>query len=227
MKRSNKFIVAPMELWTSPQLTWPEKCALIEIDSVTTDVDGAPVNPQTLATLMNITRNEAKEILNSLFRKGGIEYSIDVDGKQYTKAFLYKEDYSDVDKSQEVENKPTASANIDYDYIQEQWNAINPELAELTRFTPQRKKRTRTALKNANLTVADLIKCFRIIANSRFLQGGNNINWRATYDWLVKSPENITKVYEGSYTRDVEEQKEYTRIINDADAEPIEDSVYK
>ena len=40
---------------------------------------------------------------------------------------------------------------------------------------------------------------FELAEGSRFLKGGNNRNWQATFDWMITDA-NMPKVLDGNYT---------------------------
>jgi hypothetical protein len=113
-----------------------------------------------------------------------------------------------------LEDKPKPRLLIDFDLIQEQWATINPNLPSILRFTPQRKRRLRTTLHEADMTVDDLIKVFHVVSQSKFLNGDNGRQWTCTFDWLIKSASNLTKVYEGKYNHSFAEQSSYQDIMD-------------
>jgi hypothetical protein len=64
------------------------------------------------------------------------------------------------------------------------------------------------------MTVDDLIKTFHVVSQSKFLNGDNGRQWTCTFDWLIKSASNLTKVYEGKYNHSFAEQSSYQDIMD-------------
>ena len=58
---------------------------------------------------------------------------------------------------------------------------------------------------SSGYTLEDFEKLFRLAGESRFLNGGNERNWRADFDWLVRDA-NMAKVLEGKYANKEEEK---------------------
>lgn len=228
MKRVAKHIVIPMHIWEHPDLTLEEKAILINIDSVCSDADGVVLGVQALTTLSGLKSTIVREALKSLYAKGALSVSVDADGQKKIKPLLYLDRYVDNGAQPIIGDKPTDVAIIDYDLIQSEWAKHCSMLPPIKRWTPQRKQKTRTALKQANLSVDDLIKAFRIIASTPFLNGASS-EFKAHYDWLTSKSTNLSKVYEGFYSRSIAEKSAYDDIINgrqtqvDSDA----DSYYK
>jgi hypothetical protein len=216
-------------LWeNTTELTIPEKFALVEIDSYSPDPTGVVMTPHMLALSMGVTDKEAKELIVSLQEKGAIETSYNENGQVVMKALLYKESYSGSGKAAKIEEKPKFT--VDYDYIAEQWGLINPNLPPITRFTPKRKQKLRTMMANADISVDGLIKAFKIIAASGFLQG-RTTNWSCTFDWLCRDANNVTKVLEGHYCKDFFERQAYDNIMKGTTTEVggsnQQDDIYK
>lgn len=224
-KRNVKFIIAPLSLWESADLTLTEKHLLIDIDSICDSADGVVVGPQALATLSGMTQKEVKSALNELYQKGAIDISVDADGAKRIKPYLYKERYVKRGERVVIGDKPTDADPIDYDEIMEQWNTICTTLPPLTRWTPQRKNKLRSALKNAALTVEDLYKCFRIIAATPFLSGASN-QFKATFDWCCAKSANLSKIYEGFYSKSFAEKQAYEAIMRGGDVTATKEDDY-
>lgn len=224
-KRHAKHIVIPISLWESADLTIQEKHLLIDIDSICDSADGVAAGIQTLATLSGLTQKEVKLALNELHNKGAIETSIGPDGEKLIKPFLYKDRYKKRGEKTLFGDKPTDVETLPYDDIMEQWNAICKTLPPLTRWTPRRKNKLRSALKNAALSVDDLYKCFRIIAATPFLSGESN-QFKATLDWCCSKSQNLSKIYEGFYSKSFAEKQSYDAIMSGDNIDNKEDDDY-
>jgi hypothetical protein len=229
MKILPKGIFFPIGLLQSPQLTWTEKAAMAIIDAAADDPLGARVSPVTLSHEMNITQKEAKEVLNSLSRKGAVEASVDEDGETRLLALLYKESYDTDEDKKDIIKENHERHDYDYDEIQRQWNQNNPNLPQMARLTPKRKRQIRNVLTQNALSVDALYKAFRIISVSDFLQGKNQSKWQATADWLFKKTENIEKVLAGNYCSSPYEKQCYASIMSGEDTKFVteEEDIYK
>lgn len=214
-------------MWESSDLTIQEKHLLIDIDSICDSADGVAAGVQALASLSGLTQKEVKHSLNELYLKGAIDISVDADGAKKIKPYLYKERYIKRGENTVFGDKPTDTEVLPYDDIMEQWNSICQSLPPLTRWTPQRKNKLRSALKNAALTVNDLYKCFYIIAATPFLSGESN-QFKATFDWVIAKSQNLSKIYEGFYSKSFSEKQAYDAIMRGGDVtQPKEDDYYR
>lgn len=212
MKRQIRHIVVPLSLWETADLSIQEKHLLIDIDSICDSADGVVAGVQALASLSGMTQKEVKATLNELYLKGAIDISVDADGAKKIKPFLYKERYIRRGDKVVIGDKPTDTDPIDYDAIQETWNTVCAELPKLDRFTLRRKQKTRSCLKGASASEADMIKVIKLVATSSFLNG-QKTDWQCTYDWIIKSPDNFTKIFEGQYHKDYNERMYYEGIM--------------
>lgn len=85
---------------------------------------------------------------------------------------------------------------IDYEHIKDMYNEICISLPRLTVLSDKRKQAIKARLNKYSL---DQIKQVFINAEaSDFLKGGNNRNWQANFDWLMKDA-NFAKVLDGNY----------------------------
>lgn len=212
MKRDCRFINFPTQLWENQQLSWMAKIVLMEIDSYPRSELGVNVRAGAVATALGITKKECDAALKELFDKGAIQVNID-EGQKLLLPLIYKSEY--VAKGQPVVEgkKPTTSNSIDYDEVAKQWREICSMLPPIQRWTPQRKNKLRACLNQAELTIGDIPRIFRLVSTSNFLNGTSSCDWRCSFDWLIKSASNITKVYEGNYHRDYSERKAYELIM--------------
>lgn len=226
-KRQAKHIVIPVSLWESADLTIQEKHLLIDIDSICDSADGVVAGVQALASLSGLTQKDVKGALNELYLKGAIDISVDADGAKKIKPYLYKERYIKRGEKVVIGDKPTDAETIDYDRIQKTWNTVCPDFPKLDRFTMRRKQKTRTCLKGASATESDMIKVIKLVAASSFLNG-KRTDWQCTYDWIIKSPDNFTKIFEGQYHKDYAEKQAYDAIMRGGDVtQPKEDDYYR
>ena len=211
MKKEARFINIPTSLWENQDLSWMAKIVLMEIDSYPRTELGVNVRAGAVATALGITKKECDNALKELFDKGGIQINID-EGQKLILPLIYKDRYLATGQIIPEGEKPSTANSIDYDDVQAKWSEICHTLPPIQRFTPQRKRKLKAALNQAGLTVADLYKCFRIIASTPFLNGAGE--FAAHFDWVVKKSENLQKIYEGFYARSPQEKRDYENIMN-------------
>ena len=226
MKKEARFVNVPISLWENQDLSWMAKIVLMEIDSYPRTELGVNVRAGTVATALGITKKECDAALKELFDKGGIQINID-EGQKLLMPLIYKERYLATGQIIPEGEKPSNANSIDYDDVQSKWAEICHTLPPIQRFTPQRKRKLKAALNQAGLTVADLYKCFRIIASTAFLNGSGE--FAAHFDWVVKKSENLQKIYEGFYARSPQEKRDYEAIMKGAETDKKDsvDDFYK
>ena len=210
MKREARFINFPTTLWSNTDLSWTAKIVLMEIDSYPRTELGVNVRSGAVATALGITKKECDTALKELFDKGAIQVNLE-EGQRLLMPLLYKSRYIPTGQPIPDGEKPSPANSIDYDDVQAKWSEICHTLPPIQRFTPQRKRKLKAALNQAGLTVADLYKCFRIIASTAFLNGSGE--FAAHFDWAVKKSENLQKIYEGFYARSPQEKRDYEAIM--------------
>lgn len=227
MKKEARFINIPTSLWENQDLSWMAKIVLMEIDSYPRSELGVNVRSGAVATALGITKKECDNALKELFDKGAIQVNLE-EGQRLLMPLLYKSRYIPTGQPIPDGEKPSPANSIDYDDVQAKWSEICHTLPPIQRFTPQRKRKLKAALNQAGLTVADLYKCFRIIASTAFLNGSGE--FAAHFDWVVKKSENLQKLYEGFYARTTQEKRDYENIMNGNELEkkqPIADDFYR
>ena len=90
------------------------------------------------------------------------------------------------------EDKPTP----DYQEIIQAYNETCVSFPKLKSLSDARKKAIRARLKQ--YTIEDFKLLFKKAEASGFLKGGNNRNWSATFDWMIKDA-NMAKILDGNY----------------------------
>ena len=108
----------------------------------------------------------------------------------------------DKDKERDKESNREAGASptpapVPYSKIKELYNAICTAYPKCTAMSDARKKAI-AARMHSGYTVEDFRRVFEKAQASSFLKGGNNRNWRASFDWLLKDS-NMAKVLDGNY----------------------------
>lgn len=229
MKRLVKHISIPIQVWEHGDLTIHEKWVLLAIDMYS-DENGASIGVQTLSTETGLPNKEIKTILKSLFEKKAIQVSVDENGAKRMLPLLFKERYLKSTDRPELEGvKPEPTINIDYEEVAQKWNEIVTMLPPIQRWSPSRKSKLRTSIKQAGISISELYKIFWLITKSSFLNGSSQSDWSANFDWLIKSSTNLIKVLEGNYhNKNTSERLEYERIMQNKNINQVqEDSFYR
>lgn len=93
----------------------------------------------------------------------------------------------------EKEEKET----IDYQKIVDMYNDTCVSFPRLRTMSDSRKKAIKARI-HSGYKYSDFEELFEKAEDSTFLKGGNDRNWMATFDWLIKDG-NMAKVLEGNY----------------------------
>ena len=99
------------------------------------------------------------------------------------------------DKEREKE-KEEEREKINYQQIADMFNSLCPSLSSVKSLSDARKKAIKARLNT--YSVEDFEELFKKAESSTFLKGGNNRNWTANFDWLIKDS-NMAKVLDGNY----------------------------
>lgn len=100
-----------------------------------------------------------------------------------------REDKNRVDKN--MDNTPEPP--LDYHVVVDNFHSLCPRLPKIKKLDDNRRKTIR-----AWGNLEEIIQTFAKAGKSDFLSGGNNRNWKATFDWIIK-PSNRLKILEGAY----------------------------
>lgn len=211
MKQLCKYICIPIELFSNSDLDVNEKWLLMALDSVCDNSFGVAIGPQALATLSGMDVGTVKKTLKSLYDKNAIDLNVNELGEKLLKPYIFKEHYKPGGAKTPIDDKPRDAEQFDWDEIASKWAEFCPHLPPISRWTPQRKRKLKSVLKSADLTISDLYKCFRIIGATPFLNGTGDFN--ATFMWLTSKSENISKVYDGFYSRSTSERRDFESIM--------------
>ena len=85
---------------------------------------------------------------------------------------------------------------IDYQQIADMFNDTCVSFSRVTSLSDARKKAIKARLKT--YTLDDFKLMFEKAEASSFLKGGNDRNWSATFDWMIKDS-NMAKILDGNY----------------------------
>ena len=105
---------------------------------------------------------------------------------------------SEEDKEEEIEEDKEKDKRdiINYQRIVDMYNEICISLPKVKSLSDARKKSIKARLRK--YSEADIQQAFINAEESDFLKGGNNRNWTADFDWIMKDT-NIAKVLDGNY----------------------------
>ena len=95
--------------------------------------------------------------------------------------------------------------------IKDEYNRICVSFPKLTVLSDARKKAIRARIVSG-YGDDDFVRLFQKAESSSFLKGGNNRNWNANFDWLIKDT-NMAKVLDGNYD-ERKPQQEFTSGID-------------
>ena len=88
------------------------------------------------------------------------------------------------------------NVNVDYKDIISEWNSFTWKLSKLKALNTERKKHLKIRIKEHGRE--ELSNAFKKVKDSEFLQGENDSNWKANFDWVINSS-NFVKIIEGNY----------------------------
>lgn len=98
------------------------------------------------------------------------------------------------------EAEEVRAPGIPYQKIVNLYNDLCPKMNRCMKVSDARERAVK-ARYSSGYALEDFEKLFRLAGESRFLNGGNERNWRADFDWLVRDA-NMAKVLEGKYADD-------------------------
>lgn len=107
------------------------------------------------------------------------------------------------EKDEDGELKEIHKEKTDCQQIVDMFNSICVSFPSVRSLSDARKKAIKARLNT--YTVDDFKLCFENAESSSFLKGGNDRNWTATFDWLIKDT-NIAKVLDGNYSNKAQAQ---------------------
>lgn len=82
----------------------------------------------------------------------------------------------------------------------ESFNERCKRLPKIKLISKSRKDKIKARSKgNLLVAIEDWNSYFEAVSKSSFLCGDNDRNWRADFDWLIKSEDPVIKIYEGKY----------------------------
>lgn len=100
--------------------------------------------------------------------------------------------------------------NNDLEEIVDYYNTRCVDLPRCTIISQKREKNIKARLKK--FTKEDLFTAFDLVAESDFLSG-KSTKWKANFDWIMESENNLIKILEGNYKNTVTKQQSNNDIL--------------
>ena len=101
------------------------------------------------------------------------------------------------DKEKEIDiEKEEEREKINYQQIVDMFNTLCPSFSSVKSLSDARKKAIKARFNT--YSIEDFEELFKKAEASTFLKGGNDRNWTANFDWLIKDA-NMAKVLDGNY----------------------------
>ena len=117
-------------------------------------------------------------------------------GKSSDSPATQSSDVAVSEEDKERDKEEDKDKRINYQQIVDMFNETCVSFPKVKSLSESRKKAIKARLNT--YSVDDFKKCFENAESSDFLKGGNDRNWTATFDWLIKDA-NMAKVLEGNY----------------------------
>ena len=115
------------------------------------------------------------------------------------------------EKEKEIEIEKESREKINYQEIVDMYNDTCVSFPRVKSLSDARKKAIKARLNSYSLD--DFKNLFAKAEASTFLKGGNDRNWSATFDWLIKDA-NMAKVLDGNYDNNSNQKQKKTRFHN-------------
>ena len=132
------------------------------------------------------------------FRERQKELALQESYESVTKNNESKSIEIDKDKDIDIDKDIEKRERIDYQLIVDMYNDTCVSFPRVTTLSDARKKAIKARLNTHSID--DFKRMFEIAESSDFLKGGNNRNWSANFDWLIKDS-NMAKVLDGNYSQ--------------------------
>ena len=101
------------------------------------------------------------------------------------------------EREERREREERETEKIPYQKIADIYNAVCTAFPRCTVLSDKRKKAIKARI-HSGYSLEDFRRLFEKAQASTFLKGGNDRNWRATFDWLI-TDSNMAKTLDGNY----------------------------
>ena len=113
----------------------------------------------------------------------------------------------EIEKEIEIEKEKENRERVDFNSIVDAYHQHCPSFSRVRNLSDARKKAIKARLKT--YSEEDLIEAFDKAEASTFLKGGNDRNWTADFDWILKDA-NLAKILDGKYDNTFQKDKKET-----------------
>lgn len=196
--RARQAQTAMLDAPSRPDEVTPERNA-----SVTSDANVTPERNAAQSSDENVTTEKEKEKSKSIDidnTRGDTEKR--GSGGKTTTASSTKENGALGAPSVPADEQPPQpeTPHVPYSQVVQLYNNVCPAqgLPRAVGMSEARKKSIRARF-NSGYTLQDFAELFRLASESSFLRGGNDRDWMASFDWLIKDA-NMAKVLSGNYS---------------------------
>lgn len=100
-----------------------------------------------------------------------------------------------------------------------EWNSRLPHLPEVKLLTPSRRSHIAARIKEYGDGTLDAFTAICGKINESDFLSGRGGKWKATFDWVVSSPDNWVKITEGNYANNRKNTYEASRTVGESDAD--------
>jgi len=118
---------------------------------------------------------------------------------QNSKDFTHTDTDTEADTDTKKRKKRESAAPLSLSPLAEKWNQLSGELPKVLSSSNGRRKKEKQRLKT--FSEAQMIEAIQHLAASPFCNGENDRGWKASYDFLIASDENVLKANEGRYDK--------------------------
>ena len=118
------------------------------------------------------------------------------DNKRTIEDNVRQEKEIEIEKEKELEIEIEKDKRVNYQQIADMYNDTCVSFPRVSSLSDARKKAIKARLKT--YTLDDFALMFQKAEASSFLKGGNDRNWSANFDWMIKDA-NMAKILDGNY----------------------------
>lgn len=103
---------------------------------------------------------------------------------------------NEIENEIEIKEENEKKVKTDFSKIVQDFNSVCTELAKVQNLSKQRESSINSIIKKYGSE--KLAEAFYMVSKSSFLNGHNEKQWRATFDWIL-NPNNFIKIIDGNY----------------------------
>lgn len=210
MNRDFKGVWIPKEIYLDERLSALDKIILAEIDSLDDEDKGCYASNQYLADFCQCSERKVTASISKLIEYGYVEAE-NFDGRHRVLRSRVAKSARQGSKKCEADTQKVRPNNIEntknnkidncssnniYTLIVESYNSTCVSLPKCMKLTDKRKSHIKRRV--ADYGIDEIQMAFRKAEESDFLTGRKG-EWKASFDWMMQSADNIAKILEGQY----------------------------